>query len=117
MRWPPAPEMTPGGAGPNRSRRACAEVALQPRLGYAPFALHRPGGPPEHFRGLVDRQAAEEPELHEPYLIGIDHGEPVQRLVNRENVDRRRRPDGHRVVDRHVVEAAAAFLGRPLAGV
>ena len=50
-------------------------------------------------------------------MIGIDGAEPVQRLVDGEDVDLVRRAESEGIVERHLLQAASALGGRALARV
>jgi hypothetical protein len=52
--------------------------------------LHGGGGDVHRFRRFLDGEAAEETQLDEPRLLGVDLLEPLQRLVERDEIDGRR---------------------------
>jgi hypothetical protein len=66
------------------------QLPVEPGTGQGPVALDGHGGNAEHGGGLLDRQAPEEAELDELALPGVDRGEPIERHIQRQDVDRRR---------------------------
>ena len=82
--------------GVNRSAGRCCqsperheappELAVQPGPRHRPVPLHRDRRHIQHDGGFVDRQPAEEPELHEPRLPCVEPGELLQRVVERDDV-------------------------------
>ena len=59
----------------------------EPRARDGPVPLDRGGGDVHRLGGLLDGQAAEEAQLDEPRLLGVDRLEPLQRLVEGDEID------------------------------
>ncbi len=77
-------------AGFTLAALAFLELARQPGARDRPVALHGGGGDAHRLGGLLDRQAAEEAQLDEPRLLGVESREPLERLVERDEIDRSR---------------------------
>src|SRR5215217_6114844 len=80
-------------APPVRAARMCPEPALnavdllvQPRAGEGPVAVGGRGGDAEHAARLFQREAGEVAQLHELRFSRVDLREPLQRLVEGEQV-------------------------------
>ena len=72
------------------------ELALEPRPRHGPVALDGGGGDVEHFSGLLDAQAAEISKLDDFGLPLAHLGEPLQREIERDEVDGARSRRGRR---------------------
>jgi len=75
--------------GSRRSALASAagQLAKEPAFGEGPFAFHRRRRDTQRGRGLLDGQAAEEAQLDELRLIGIDLLKLGQRAIEVERID------------------------------
>lgn len=103
------PDLTRG----ERSRGGIAiETAEKPRPRDRPLALHRRRRETHRLPGFLDRQSAEEPQLHQPALLGVEGGEPRQHLIQRENIDTASRRGTGCVNQGHRPHAATAFGSR-----
>src|SRR3954471_1832048 len=90
------------------------ERAVQPRARKRPIGVDRTRGYLEGFRGFVDREAAEEPKLHDPGLARVLRCQPLESEIDRENV--RARLAGRHVdaVERHANRVGPSpSLGAP----
>src|ERR1051325_8457367 len=85
-------------------------LPVEPSLRQAPVALDGGGADAEHFRGLLDGDPAEEAQLDESALFGIDLGELFERLVERDQLRRALVRDVNVFVEGELGERAAALL-------
>jgi hypothetical protein len=60
---------------------------LQPCARYRPLAFHRRGRDTDDVCGLLDAEAAEEAQLHEPALLRIQDFQPLQCVVDCREID------------------------------
>ena len=74
-----------------QSAVSCSQLPGEPRARERPVALHGRGGDVHGLGRFLDRQAAEEAQLDDPRLAGVERGEPLERRVERDHVERRGR--------------------------
>ena len=79
-------------SAPTRSQRSAsliraASSALQPRARERPVALHGRRRDVERFGRFLDRQPAEVAQLDDLGLTLVERGQPLERGVEREEVD------------------------------
>src|SRR5215218_6988946 len=87
------------------------QLSSQPRARHLPVALDRGVADAEHLGRLLDGQAAEELQLNDARLLRVDGGEPLQRLVNRQQVNVWTFAEAVGLAERDG-EVSAAALGR-----
>ena len=75
------------GSPSTASSAAHVDRAFQPRARHRPLPLDGGGRDSHGFRGLLDGQPAEVPELDDARLLGVERGEARQCFVEREHVD------------------------------
>ena len=91
-------DLAASASGSDQSRpsvRGCSSL-VEPGLGAAPLAADRLGRDAELRGGLLERQAGEEPQLHDGGLARIDRLQAGQRLVQGQQVGALRRRPGPR---------------------
>ena len=64
------------------------QLAVQPGPRQRPVTFHRDRGDVQHRGGFVHRQPAEEPQLHEARLPGVEPGELVEGRIESDDVRR-----------------------------
>ncbi len=93
--------------------RAAGQLAIEPALRHRPFAFDGRGRDAEHGGGFLDREPAEEAQLHDAGLDLVELFQSLQCLIERQridDVDRRLGRHRLRVLERHVHRAAAALV-------
>ena len=73
-------------ASPSEGTPSAPQLAHQPCLRQAPVAHHALGRDVQELGGLVDRQPAKEPQLHDPRSSRIHDCQGLERLVQRDDV-------------------------------
>ena len=73
---------------PSSRRRVALQLAREPGARNRPVTLDRRGRDAIASAVSSTRQPAEEPQLDEPCLFGVDGREPLERVVEREDVER-----------------------------
>src|SRR5262245_42254241 len=91
------------------SLAAAPELTEEPGLGQAPLALDGPGGDREDLGRLLDAQPAEEAQLDDPALAGIERGQAVERVVERDEVGGALDRDAGCLSERHLRHPAPAL--------
>src|SRR5262245_39737974 len=76
------------GVKVSQASHSGSELFREPRPRNGPVALHRRGRDPHRFGGLLDREAAEEPQLDDARLARVELGEAIERRVERDEIDR-----------------------------
>lgn len=71
---------------------------------------------PERLGRFLDRQTAEEPQLDEPGLLGIDGGQPGERRVDRQQINGSLLTGDEPLVQRDPRVVTAPLLRAPRAG-
>ena len=72
------------------SAGAGGELVAKPRLGHAQLAIHGRRRDADGFRRLVVAQAAEEVQLDDGRLARVEGRQPLEDVVQVQDVDRRR---------------------------
>jgi len=103
--------------------RSCYSVltqqfSVQPGLGDAPLSLDGSRGSFHHVSSFLYAQAAKEPQLYNPRLIGIARGQTAQRLVYGQHFrsDRVHHRVGTLGLERQLRYTTAAFERLPASG-
>src|SRR5262245_21710357 len=76
------------GVKVSQASHSGSELFREPRPRNGPVALHRRGRDPHRFGGLLDRESAEESQLDDARLALVERGEPIERRVERDEIDR-----------------------------
>src|ERR1044072_4884889 len=87
------------------------DLPVEPSLRHAPLALDRGGADAEDFGRLLHREAAEEAKLDYLHLLRVYLGEQVERVVQRDEVHVALARNVYVLVERELLELAAALLG------
>ena len=80
-----------------RAAVGSGQGTVQPPFRDRPFALDRGRGRADDRRRFLDRQAAEEPELHDSRLIGIERFEFLEHPIELDQIDDVDRRDWRRL--------------------
>src|SRR6185436_5949276 len=91
-----------GSSSRASGRRTAAQLAEEPGLGRVPVALDRRRRRAHHLGGLLDGEAAEEAQLDDARLVGVERLELAERVVEVDQVDARRLDAGVDVLDGEV---------------
>ena len=94
------------------------QFSVQPGLGDAPLSLDGSRGSFHHVSSFLYAQAAKEPQLYNPRLIGIARGQTAQRLVYGQHFrsDRVHHRVGTLGLERQLRYTTAAFERLPASG-
>src|SRR5437867_13313547 len=82
---------------------------IEPSFGSAPLSFNRRRREPQDFGSLLDRQAAEELQLHDSALLRIDLSQSFERVIKGNDVRGSLLRDGHSVIQRNLMRPAAAL--------
>ena len=82
----------------SRAGPGASQLAVQPGPGHRPRALDGGGGEAHRRRRFLDRHPAEVAQLDHAGMALVEAGQSLERLVEREHVDRRRRHGRDEVV-------------------
>jgi hypothetical protein len=86
------------------------QFLVQPRFGNGPVPRDGLGRDAECMGRLLDGQAAEEPQFDDLRLLRVHASEPLQRLVERHQIDRLPRIDSRPLERDHRDPAAGRLL-------
>src|SRR5215207_9507907 len=87
------------------------DLPVEPSLRHAPLALDRGGADAEDFGRLLYRESAEESKLDNLHLLRVYLGEQVQGVVQGDEVHVALARNVYVLVERELLELAAALLG------
>src|SRR2546421_10094179 len=82
---------------------------IEPSFGSAPLSFNRRRREPQDFGSLLDRQAAEELQLHDSALLRIDLSQSFERVIEGNDIRRSLLRYGQGFIQRDLAGAAATL--------